>query len=315
MEFGIYPGGITGDDEGGLATGPADDPAEILAALRDLQGDGPFLVRGYCGFTDPGRPRTETPQDVERYAGDGRRLDIVVQYQSDSGDVPGYLEFVRGVLHRHGPAIATLQITEEPNVAGIATLDGYYPDVRRALVEGVVAARAEADRLGLDDLRVGFNTTPMFGPAAGFLGDLTEFGGRAFVDALGYVGLDFFPDVFMPAPDPGAATAGLLAMHRDLMTAAGIPAAVPLHVTENGWPTGPGRTPERQAEVLGAVLDAVVGESGALGIGAYLHFALRDADSSKDGLFHRFGLLYDDYGRKPAFDVFRRAVRTVRTPG
>lgn len=308
MEYGIYPGGITGDDEGGLATGPADDPAKILAALRELQAGGPFLVRGYRGFTDPGRPRPETPQDVERYAGEGRRLDLVVQYQSASGDVPGYLEYVRDVVRRHGPLIATLQITEEPNVAGIPTLDGHYPGVRRALVEGVVAARAEADRLGLHDLLVGFNTTPMFGPAAGFLADLTELGGRPFLDALGYVGLDFFPDVFMPAPDPGAATAGLLEMHRDLMTAAGIPPSVPLHLTENGWPTGPGRTPERQAEVLGAVLGAVVRRGGDLGIGAYLHFALRDADSSRDGLFHRFGLLHDDYTPKPAFDVYRTFV-------
>ncbi|QFG23591.1 hypothetical protein [Actinomadura sp. WMMB 499] len=306
MEFGIYPGGITGDDEGGLATGPADDPAKILEALRALQGDGPFLVRGYRGFTDPGRPRVETPHDVERYAGDGRRLDLVVQYQSESGDVPGYLEFVRDTVRRHGPATATLQITEEPNVAGIPTLDGHYPDVRRALVEGVAAARAEADRLGLPDLRVGFNTTPLFGPAAGFLAELTDLGGRPFLDALGYVGLDFFPDAFMPAPDPGAATAGLLEMHRDLMTSAGIPASVPLHITENGWPTGPGRAPERQAEVLEAVLDAVVRTSGALNLGAYLHFALRDADSSRDGLFHRFGLLHDDYTPKPAFDVYRR---------
>ncbi|MEV5826727.1 hypothetical protein AB0L25_14210 [Spirillospora sp. NPDC052242] len=300
MEFGIYPGGITGDDEGGLATGPADDPAAILAALRTLQAHGPFLVRGYCAFTDPGRPWTETPQDVEQYAGDGRRLDLVLQYQSESGDVPGYLEFVRDVVRRHGPEIATLQITEEPNVAGVPTLDGHYPDVRRALVEGVVAARAEADRLGLRDLRVGFNTTPLFGPSAGFLAELTGLGGRPFLDALGYVGLDFFPDVFMPAPDPGPATAGLLAMHRDLMASAGIPSSVPLHVTENGWPTGPDRTPERQAEVLEAVLDAVVRTDG---IGAYLHFALRDADSSRDGLFHRFGLLHDDYTPKPAFDV------------
>ncbi|MBE1531851.1 glycoside hydrolase family protein [Actinomadura algeriensis] len=305
MEFGIYPGGITGDDKGGLATGPADDPAEILAALRTLQAWGPFLVRGYCVFTDPGRPWTETPHDVEQYAGDGRRLDLVLQYQSESGDVPGYLEFVRDAVRRHGASIATLQITEEPNFTGNPTLDGHYPDVRRALVEGVVAARAEADRLGLPGLRVGFNTTPLFGPSAGFLAELTDLGGRPFLDALGYVGLDFFPDVFMPAPDPGAATAGLLAMHRDLMTAAGIAGAVPLHITENGWPTGPDRTPERQAEVLEAVLDAVTGTSG---VGAYLHFALRDADSSEDGLFHRFGLLYDDYTPKPAFDVYRRFI-------
>ncbi|SHG95744.1 hypothetical protein [Streptoalloteichus hindustanus] len=306
MEYGIYPGSVAGDDRGGLATGPADDPSRILAALRALQGDGALLVRGYLAFTDPGRARTQTPHDLGQYAGEGRRLDVVAQYQSESGDVPGYLDFVRDLLRRLGPATATLQIAEEPNLTGNPTLDGHYPEVRRAVVEGVIAARAEADRLGLADLRVGFNTTPLFGPAATFLSELTALGGQPFLDALGYVGLDFFPDVFVPTPDPGAATAGLLAMHRDLMTSAGIPTSVPLHITENGWPTGPDRTPERQAEVLRDVLGAVVDGSAALNIGAYLHFSLRDANSSHEGLFHRFGLLHDDYSPKPAFAVYQR---------
>lgn len=30
-------------------------------------------------------------------------------------------------------------------------------------------------------------------------------------------------------------------------------------------------------------------------------FSLRDADSSKDDLFHRFGVLRDGYSPKPAF--------------
>jgi hypothetical protein len=245
MEFGIYPGGVTGDDKGDLAAGPADDPAEILAALRALRAGRPFLVRGYLAFTDPGRHRTQTPQSLEQYAGEGRRLDVVAQYQSDSGDVAGYLEFVRDILRRLGPVISTLQITEEPNVPGNPTLDGYYPDV------------------------------------------------------------------FRPAPDPGAITAGLLKLHRDLMTAASIPASVPPHITENGWPTGPGRTPERQAEVLHAVLTTVISHSAALNLGAYLHFTLRDAHSSQESLFHRFGLLRDDYTPKPAFAVYQHLIATA----
>lgn len=308
MEFGIYPGGLAGDDGGGLAGGRPDDPEKIRAALRALQAGGPFLVRGYLVFTDPGGSRPETPHDVGQYAEEGRQLDVVAQYQSDSGDVAGYLEFVRRILRRLGPVIATLQITEEPNVVGNPTLDGYYPGVRRALVDGVIAARAEADRLGLTGLRVGFNTTPLFGPSAEFLAELVDMGGPLFLDALGYVGLDFFPDVFRPAPDPATATAGLLSLHRDLMTKAGIAHEIPLHITEHGWPTGPDRTPHRQAEVLHAVLDTIMRHRALLNLGAYLHFALRDADTAKDDLFHRFGLLNDDYTPKPAFTVYQHFI-------
>ncbi|WP_018654041.1 hypothetical protein [Actinomadura flavalba] len=308
MEYGIYPGSITGDDRGGLASGPPDDPDAILAALRDLAGGRPFLVRGYTAFTDPGRDATETPRDVARYAGEGRRLDLVAQYQSDSGDVPGYLAFLRGLLRRHGPSIATLQVTEEPNMTDVATLDGAYPNVRRALVEGVVAARAEADRLGLPDLRVGFNTTPLLGPSAGFLDDITTLGGPDLLAALDYVGLDFFPDVFFPQPDVPAATAGLLALHRDLMTRAGIGPDVPIHITEHGWPTGPDRDPARQARVLHDVLTTLDGAAATLNIAAYLHFSLRDADSSDPGLFHRFGLMTDDHTPKPAYTTYRTAI-------
>lgn len=100
----------------------------------------------------------------------------------------------------------TLQVTEEPNVAGNPTLDGYYPNVRDALVEGVLAADDEARRQGFDHLRIGFNTTPLFGPGEGFITALTERGGKEFTAALGYVGLDFFPDVFRPVPPPSAPT-------------------------------------------------------------------------------------------------------------
>ncbi|RZE61493.1 hypothetical protein C0R01_20785 [Streptomyces albidoflavus] len=52
------PGGATGDDAGGLAVGPPDDPAQVSAALDLLQGspDRPFLVRAYTHFDDTTRP-------------------------------------------------------------------------------------------------------------------------------------------------------------------------------------------------------------------------------------------------------------------
>ncbi|MCE6994251.1 hypothetical protein LZG04_05395 [Saccharothrix sp. S26] len=307
MLFGIYPGGATGDDTGGLATGPPDSPDRISALLDELQGStGPFLVRAYTAFKDTGGTPT-TPADAARYAVRGRRLDLVAQYQSASGDVAGYCAFLRSLVERYGPVTATLQVTEEPNVTDNPVLDGCYPRVREAITAGVVAAKAHARALG-HDLAVGVNTTPLFGPATSFLADLTD-GDPAFADALDYVGLDFFPDVFRPLDgDLADGVAGLLAHHREnVMAPAGL-AHLPLHVTEHGWPTGPDRSPRRQAEVVDTVVRVLAENAERLRLTGYTHFALRDADSANPGLFHNFGLTTDDYTPKPAFHAYRALV-------
>ena len=41
-------------------------------------------------------------------------------------------------------------------------------------------------------------------------------------------------------------------------------------------------------------------------------FTLRDADSSKDDMFYRFGVLRDDYFPKPAFEVLRDLFAELR---
>jgi hypothetical protein len=317
--FGVYPGGATGDDTGGLATGPDDRPYEITAALDRLQGDParPFLVRAYLSFDDStrlGGPHpSATPADAAQYTTGARRLDLVAQYQSRSGDVTGYATFVRELVAQYGSVTETLQITEEPNVAGNATLDGDYPRVAEAIVAGVSAAKDEARRLGHDHLKTGFNFTPLFGPATGFVRALTELGGPRFVDDLDYAGLDFFPDVFRPIgrDDLADAVAGLLGHHRTaVLDPAGL-GHLPLHVTEHCWPTGPDRTPERQAEVVGTVVRAIAAHATKLRLSGYTHFALRDADSTKTGLFHQFGLTTDDYRPKPAFDVYRGLIEEL----
>ena len=139
---------------------------------------------------------------------------------------------------------------------------------------------------------------------------------QRFVDDLDYVGLDFFPDVFRPVP-PGrleAVTEGVLGQHRqDVLGPAGL-GAVPLRITEHGWPTGPGRPPERQAQVVRTVVTTVAGNAGPLGLAGYTHFALRDADSQNPGLFHQFGLMTDDYTPKPAFHAYRELIGAL-SPG
>jgi hypothetical protein len=221
--------------------------------------------------------------------------------------IDGYVGFLGELIDRYGPAISTLQIGEEPNVTDSPLLDGWYPRISDAIVAGVSAAKSHALRRGLRGLRVGVNTTPLFGPEAGFLTGLTGRGGQRFIDDLDYIGLDFFPDVFRPLPGPrlDQVVAGLLSAHRrEVLVAAGL-GHLPLIITEHGWPTGPGRSPERQAEVLGTVLDVITRDAGELNLTGYIHHSLRDACSARPSMFCQFGLMTDEYVPKPAFGVYR----------
>jgi hypothetical protein len=318
LTFGIYPGSAAGDDNGDIVAGPPDDPRRVIKALDDLQGrEGrPFLVRAYRVFADVGDhdrcSPTENPPAPARYVGRGRSLDLVAQYQSRRGDVAGYCSFLQTLVAGHGAGISTLQVGEEPNVTGNPTLDGYYPAVTDAVVAGVSAAKDEARRLGYHHLQVGINTTVLFGPAASFIADLTQAGGQRFTGDLDYVGLDFFPDVFRPvAPDRVAAvTEAVLRDHRENVLAPAGLSTTPLRITEHGWPTGPGRPPERQAQVIEAVVTTAAGNADALGLTGYTHFSLRDADSRNPGLFYQFGLMTDDYTPKPAFRTYRELIDT-----
>lgn len=320
--FGLYPGGAAGNDAGGLAAGVPDEPASVQAALDELQGEAslPFLVRCYAKFSDAtGSEQTDiaAPAGGRQYAIHGRMLDLVLLYQSLSGDLAGYEAFVRNAVARYGAITRTLQITEEPNVTGNPMLDGFYPEVRRAIVAGVQAARAEARRLGLEHLRIGTNTTPLFGPSAGFYTELIKIGGQSLIEGLDYIGLDMFPGVFRPigAGTVRTATAGLLRYHRDQVLAPAGLGHLPLHITEHGWPTGPDRTPQQQAEVVRDVIETVLELQEPLQIGAYELFSLRDAASGNPDLFHQFGIMTDAYVPKPAYGVFKQLIHeSARKP-
>ena len=313
--FGIYPGGSTGFGSGQAVT--ADDSARIHEALNRLQMDGPpLLVRGYLpyagSFSATEALAIKTPAAVEQYVQDGRKLDLVLQFRHP--DLDGWLTFIRQAIHRYDSMLATLQITEEANVTTTPEVDGCIPQVREALVRGVVAAKEEVQRAGLN-VQVGFNATLNFDPADDFWPAIATLGGQSLLDALDYVGLDFFPDVFRPlAPDgsPGdirRSVASVLAHFRQVhMAAANIPMEVPIHITENGWPTGPTRPYERQAEVLEMVVRIIHEHRARLNITHYEHFALRDANSSNPDLLAQFGLLRDDYSPKPAFARYRQLI-------
>ncbi len=313
LTFGIYPGSAVGDTG---PAGPPDRPDKISQALAQLQGSPgrPFIVRAYDAYADQGDSAQatilQTPAGYRRYLGSGRMLDLVAQYHSRSGDIDGYCAFIEKLIDCHGEHIATLQIGEEPNITGNLLLDGAYPRITEALIAGVRAAKDKAWRGGHPAMKVGCNSSPLLGPDSTFFADLARAGGEQFVADLDYIGLDFFPDVFRPIAPAGLAAAvqGLLEAHRrDNLAPAGL-GHLPLVITEHGWPTGPGRTPQRQAEVLRTVIDVITRNAEALNITGYIHHTLRDARSAGSGLFCQFGLMTDDYAHKPAFHVYRDLV-------
>lgn len=315
--FGIYPGGEAGSDDG-MAAGPPGDPARIEEALTALAGNSvPFIVRAYERFSDADAPSPwprQTPENYTQYLRHGRLLDLVVMFQSKSGDVAGFLDFVRSLIAQHGPWLYSIQITEEANFTdGPGCIDGPWPRVLEALVEGVKAAKQEALRLGLTRLRVGFNSTPTFGPTAEFWTSIAALGGADFAESLDYVGLDFFPDVFRPAPDLRAAVLGVIeTMRATWLPAAGIPASIPIHIAENGWPTGPDRPDDRQSEVFESIIHALVEVREQFNLARYTIFALRDSESfapeNAANIFFHFGLMRSDYTPKSAFETCRRLI-------
>jgi hypothetical protein len=132
LVFGIYPGGAAGGDTG-LLSGPADDAEQINSCLSDLQGiSRPFVVRCYDSFQDPDSPFGKdacVPRDYLQYAVPVTRpLELVLQFRSESGNVAGYLNFIRSKIERCHAALYAVQITEEPNfVDGPNVIDGPYP--------------------------------------------------------------------------------------------------------------------------------------------------------------------------------------------
>jgi exo-beta-1,3-glucanase (GH17 family) len=86
---------------------------------------------------------------------------------------------------------------------------------------------------------------------------------------------------------------------------------VPIHVAENGWPTGPERSYGQQAEAIESIIRTINDYRGNYNVTHYELFDLRDADSSNPGMFSQFGILHDDYTPKPAFEVYRKLVEEL----
>src|SRR4051794_16765088 len=333
IRFGITPQVQVGQ----LGTGAVpprlpEDPAKQLAALGKLKApDAPLVLRVHRFFWSDGEEDVRRFLDLTRFYTDrGYLVELQLRYHPSSeqeGDIPAWTSFVREVVDKFGsnPRVIAIQVTNEVNLTfSPDSSDGAFDRSRDALIQGVVAAKDEARRRGFGQLAIGFNWAYRSDPSSesSFWGSLRDHGGRPFVSALDWVGLDAYPGTFFPPVEaPGRERDGMVnafSTFRCYLKSAGIPDTVPMHVEENGYPTGdgPDRTEERQADALRTMIGAVQDFRGTYDISDYRWFDLRDSDSTSPNFQQRYGLLRDDYGEKPAFGAYRDLIArlSVRTP-
>lgn len=325
LRFGIYPGGTAGVIAGPQPAAMPDRQPLIDRSLQDLRGRRSLTAHLFQHYSTRAGIRREVHQARRRarhYSRRGIRTEFVVAYRPEAApDVRGYVGLVRRMVRRVGklPGVEAIQVTNEVNnSASPNASDGAYEGAPRALIRGVVAADKVARERRIRGLEVGFNWFYRLDPDTEdrFWSNVAQ-GGPRFLRAVDWIGLDAYPGTFFP---PLTAPAGLPGSAGDVMvnamstlrcyaSGAGISERVPIHVSENGWPTSPARSPEEQARKLEEMVDAVVSYGGNYNVTDYRWFSLRDSDSAQPDFQQQFGLLRDDYSPKPAFAVYRRLIR------
>lgn len=335
LRLGIDPG-LAGSAGGVQLPSTPDDQGKDFAAVKALALKGrQLVVRLNRLFWSDGQSGIDKFKAiVNRYARAGFGVELQVRYHPPSGEagnIPAWLAYVRHVVDTFGPdrRVISMTITNEVNFQySPNTSDGYYSGAEDALIQGIEAAHAEALRRQFKQLRFGFTYAYRFAPQgdASFFAYLGSHGGKAFLGALGFVGLDFYPGtVYPPAMAPGdtytaelAQAAGVL---RDCFAPmAGIGSRTPIWITENGVPTG-ALSDAQQAAALKELVTAAHAYSGTFGITDYRWFNLRDSTSSGPATlvgvtFSSDGLLRDDYSAKPSFGAYRSLIARLgaKTP-
>jgi hypothetical protein len=333
LRFGITPQVQTGQ----LGTGEApprlpEDPARQLAALDRLRPPGgPLVLRLHRFFWSDGEAGVRRFLDLaDSYTRAGYLVELQLRYHPTSeqeGDIAAWTAFVREVVDRFGsnPRVVAIQVTNEVNLTfSPDSSDGAFKGSKDALIQGVIAAKDEARRRGFRQLAIGFNWAYRSDPSSesSFWNYLRDHGGKPFVSSLDWVGLDAYPGTFFPPTEaPGRERDGMVnafSTFRCYLKSAGIADSVPMHIEENGYPTGdtPDRSEQRQVQALDAMVGAVQDFRGTYDISDYRWFDLRDSDSTSANFQQRYGLLRDDYSEKPAFAAFRDLVArlSVRNP-
>ena len=329
LRFGITPAGEAGAIGAPVPVTPG-TKAQTLAALRALRPpQAPFVLRlnrffwslragGFQKFL----------RRTRGYTNRGYLVELQLRYHPDErqeGEIDRWLRFVRNVTRAFGrnPRVVGLQVANEVNFYPIApdASDSAYEGAQEALVRGVLAAARVKQARGYTQLGIGFNWAYRADPnrEANFWGYLHDHGGAAFRRAVDWVGLDAYPGtVFPPTEPPGGEGNGMVAAMSQLrecfMPIAGLGPQVPIHVEENGWPTGPNRSEAAQEAALRAMVGAVDRFRGTYDVSDYRWFDLRDHNSSSPNFQQHYGLLRDDYTEKPAYGAYRDLVRRLSRP-
>jgi hypothetical protein len=252
LVFGIYPGGGAGTVGPSGPTRP-ENPALRLAALRQLRpARRPFVVHLYAGYTGPGgyTAKQQVGAEIAAYGRAGFQAELALAYRPTDGgssaDVTEFVRFVRATLASLGrePGFVSLQVTNEANAGGAPNAaDGYYKGAPNALIQGVIAAGEVVRKDRLRHVKVGFNWAYHTDPGErAFWSHLGRAGGRRFVAAVDWVGVDAFPGTWGPALGEGglAVAAGrfmdtaFTRLRSVYLPLAGIPWSVPLVITESG---------------------------------------------------------------------------------
>jgi hypothetical protein len=330
LRFGVDPG-LAGSAGGVQLPAVPDDPARDLKAVEALTPEGrQLVVRLNRLFWSDGEAGIERFRRLaSSYTRAGLEVEIQVRYHppaGEAGNIAAWERYVRRVVDELGanPRVVAMTITNEVNVTfSPNTSDGYYRGAEDALIGGIEAARAEALRRGYRRLRFGFTYAYRFTPTAdaAFFDYLGAHGGKAFLRALGFVGLDFYPgSIYPPVMLPGdsyrAEMAQALGVVRDCLAPLGhIGARTPIWITENGVPTGL-LSDAQQAAALEQLVTAAHDYSGTFNVTDYRWFNLRDSVSSGPltligATFSSDGLLRSDYSAKPSFATYRALIAAL----
>jgi hypothetical protein len=325
LRFGITPGVQTGQFvTGAVEPRTPEDPAQHLAALGRLRSpSSPFVLRLHRFFWSDGEAGVQRFLALtDRYTAAGYDVELQLRYHPSTeqeGDIAAWTAHVRDVVRRFGsnPRVVAIQVTNEVNITfSPDSSDGAYDGARDALVQGVIAAKDEARKIG-SAVEIGFNWAYRIDPAqdTSFWNGVRDRGGPEFVRALDWVGVDAYPGtVFPPVEGPGRERDGMvnaLSSARCFMTIPAIPESVPIHIEENGWPTSPARSEEQQVQSLETMVRAVHDFRGTYNVTDYRWFNLRDGDSTSPNFQTRYGLLRDDYSEKPAFARYAALLREL----
>ncbi|WP_051712862.1 hypothetical protein [Spirillospora albida] len=320
LTYGIYAAGQVA-----ATAGPPDAPAAIDDLVSGLSGGRPFVVREYVHFlgtpADPEKARVLAPERRMReltmpdqwYRTGNRRLDLVLCYLPPEADLDGWLNFIERVVLRYGSIVRFLQITLEPNFK-LPWIDGSSPGVLDALTAGIRHARHLLDSAGHRDVQLGFSVAepPEFlGGDEEFWAHLEALAPSDFAAHVDYVGLGLYPDAFSPVPEPalaGLTEHALRHLREQCMPRAHLGPDVPIHVAENGTPTGPDRTVDDQAARLDIMIRTVTATAAHCNVTHYELFGLRDADSARPEPTAQLGLTTSGYQPKPAYDVYRKLI-------